>query len=901
MKSGTTRSRYSLKSLMMSGCAALALWLGGGAAFAQTAPATDQAPAEISVDAVEIGDEIVVTLERREQKLQDFAGTAVVKSQDQLDKLGVGADFQSIQQIVPGLNISFNEGFTEIFLRGIGSQDSSSTSEQPTAVHYNGVYIPRSRGIGPLFFDLSRIEVNVGPQGTLRGRNATAGTINIIPQKPILDEWEAKGSFGFGSFGLREYDAAVNVPIGDKLAIRGAYFSRAHENYFRNALEGLTFAPSDGAGSEDEEAFRISVLYTPTNSLTLEFVYDNLSQGGTGFPGNFQGQAQSRGFTPQNNPVDPFLQNFLTPGFVDNKINSYIATANWDFGPAAVEFIAGYREYSNLTVNQRRPFQFGTPNPTALPGDVDAVITFDPDNFNTNYISDDDQSLTLEARIYSANDARFRWSLGGFYLNENQAEFRWDTSDRQFFFNNLGGPDFFATGNDSFSFYGDGTFDVTEKFRVKAGIRYTNDSKTRSGYEIQFNFNPALFSDFNGDGTLDADDLRFSTPGFEIVRAGDQQLLNPATATAADFFNNFVARFGGRDSVDDVLALNPNAAVVTSTSNLGLFTQTIDEGYVDWRVGAEYDLTPNNLVYATISTGTRSGGINNPILVAGERINETFNNENLLAFEIGTKNTFVIGGYPLNFNVSGFYYRFRDQVLQVAATADGGAFEPGAVNVNANLQVQNINAGRSRIFGLTLEGSAKFPYGFLFDWNATYLNAEFSDALISDGRQLARDTNGDGVQDLAPPNINVGGNKLLFTSPLTLTATFGQDLNVPWGSAYWRFTTSYRGEFFSTPFNSQGFDINGNPTALENLALTPFGPAQGLGDGRFFNDRTEPFAIFNVTWGSKFGPDQRFSVDGYVTNLTNTAYNQRQIINAFVNIGFINPPRVIGGRFSAKF
>lgn len=897
MKSGTTRSNYSLKSLMMSGCAALALWLVGGPAFAQTAPATDQAQA----DEADNPEEIVVTLDRREQKLQDYAGTAVVKSQDELDKLGVGFDFQSIQQIVPALNISFNEGFSEIYLRGIGTQDNSSTSEQPTAVHYNGVYIPRSRGIGPEFFDLARIEVNVGPQGTVRGRNATAGTINIIPQAAKLGTYEAKGSFGFGSFNLREYEAVINVPIGEKLAVRGAYFARNHDNYFTNALEGQTFAFVDGAGSEDENAFRFSVLYTPTSKLIVKLVYDNLRQGGTGFAGNFQGQAQSNGVTPQNNPINPRLQNFLTPGDVSVQLNSINGTVNYDFGKVQTEFIAGYRRYNNTTINQRRPFQYGTPNPFALPGDIDAILTFDPDNFNTNYISDFDETLTLEGRIYSPDSARFRWAVGGFYLNENQAEFRWDTSDRQFFFNNLGGPDFFATGNDSYSFYGDGTFDVTEKFRFKAGLRYTKDNKIRTGYEVQFNFNPALFTDFNNDGVRDANDLRFSTPGFQIVRAGDQRLLDPATATVADFFNNFVARFGARDTVDNVLATNPtNAAVITSTSNLGLFTQRVNTGYYNWRVGAEYDLSPDHLLYGTISTGTRSAGINNPIVVAGQRINETFSPERLLAFEAGSKNTWRLGSTLINANLTGFYYRFRDQVLQVAATADGGGFEPGAVNVNANLQVQNINAGRSRIFGITFDGNARFAYGFVASYDFTYLNAKFVEASVSDGRQLARDTNGDGVPDLAPPNVSVAGNRLLFTSPVQFNVSFGQDLTVPWGSAYWRFTTSYRGEYFATPFNSQGFTITGAPTDLANVPIL-FQGVPGQGDGRFFNDRTAPFALFNVTYGTKFGPDERFLLEGYVNNASNTAYNQRQIINAFVNIGFINPPRVIGGRLTAKF
>lgn len=899
-KETPAKANKFLRHLLNSTCLALALgWsLLPAVSLAQevaTETAEDEEESELRQDVV------IVTVERREQNLQDFAGTAVSVTQDQLDALGVGFDFQSIQQIVPGLNISFNEGFSEIFLRGVGTQDNSSTSEQPTAVHYNGVYIPRSRGIGPLFFDLARIEVNVGPQGTLRGRNASAGSINIIPAKPELGEVEAKGSFGFGTFSLREIEGVLNLPIGDKLAIRGAYYSREHDDYFQNALQGLTFAPVDGAGSEDEEAFRFSVLYEPNERFSAHFVFDNLTQGGTGFPGNFQGQAQSQGFTPQNNPIDPFLQNFLTPGFVDNEIRSYVLTSTYDFGPVSLEFTGGYRAYSNLTVNQRRPFQFGTPNPTALPGVVANVLTFDPDNFNTNYISDDARALTLEGRIFSNQDQRFRWTAGVFYLNEDQDEFRWDTSDRQFFFNNLGGPDFFETDNVSFAVYGDATFDISDKFRLKGGLRYTDDEKRRTGFEVQFIFDPAAIIDFDGNGVTDANDLRFSTSGFVVRRAGDQELLDPETTAPEALFLNFVEQFGSRDTVDEIFALFPGTLQTTTTSDLGLFTQTVQDGYLDWRVGVEYDLMPDHLLYATISTGTRSAGINNPILVAGELINETFDTEDLLAFEIGSKNVFDFGGLAWRLNVAAFYYDFNNQVLQVAATADGGGFEEGAVNVNANLTVQNINAGSSRIFGLTVDGGVRLPFGFVFDYNAQYLNARFGEALISDGRQLAMDTNGDGTPDLAPPNVDVSGNRLLFSPTFSFTTTFGQDIELPFGDAFWRFTTSFRTSTFATPFNSEGFDINGDEIPLEDLPLCCFTDSPLLGDGSFFNDRVGAVALHNITWGVNVGPKRNYRIEGFVTNLTNVAYNQRQIINAFVNIGFINPPRVIGGRVSAVF
>lgn len=897
-----------LKRAVLLGATILTPFTIGNSALAQ------DAESENSTTTLE---EILVTVERRAQSLQDFAGTAQAFSQDDLFKVGGGFNFQALQVAVPGLQISFNEGFSEIFIRGIGTQDNSSTSEQPTAVHYNGVYIPRSRGLGVSFFDLERIEVNQGPQGTLRGRNATAGSINILPAKPDLDDLGGKITVAAGNFDERNIEAVLNVPVLDTLAVRAAYYSREHDEFFTNNLRGLTAQDVRGAGSEDEEALRVSALWEPGDNFSAHFVFDTQTQGGNGFPGQFQGQAQSNGFGPDN-VDDPFNQNFLTEGLVDNELNSYVLTLDYSFGDIGVEFIGGYREYENLTVNQRRPFQFGLPNPTVQ--SVDDIITFDPDNFNTNYISDDAEALTLELRFYSDNDSDFQWTAGAFYLDENQQEFRWDTSDKQLTQSNLGGPDFFDTDVQSYSFYADGTYNVTDRFRVKAGLRYTDDEKRRAGWEAQFEFGIDIDGDGVQDGypdTLDLDNdgditeiisgdnlaelVRFSTPGFQIVRAGNQSLLDPDAVAPEAFFLALVQQFGGRDTLDDLLAEFPGSVTLTTTSDLGLFSQEVNDDYLDWRIGAEFDLTDDTLLYATISTGKRSGGLNNPIVQGGQVVNPTFDKEKLIAYEIGAKNDFVIGDWPLRLNVAAFYYDYDDQVLQVAATADGGGFREGAVNVDANLVVQNVNAGSSRLFGLTTDGSLLMDYGFRIAWNALWLDAEYKDAFVSDGRQAAVDTDGDGTPDLSPPNVDISGNQLLNSSKFTAVLNFGQDIDVPWGTVDWTGTVSYRSKFFATPFNNRGFDINGNEIPLSEVDGNCCGFDDAIGDGRFFTDRVGSTTILNLNVGTNFGSEEQYRLEFYGLNLTEEAYNQKQIINRFVNIGFVNTPRQYGVRFSASF
>lgn len=135
-------------------------------AYAQTATATDGAS--------EDRDEIIVTANRREENSQDVSGVVQALGADQLRQDGI-AELRQLQVAVPGLSIANQEGNVEIFIRGVGSANNTELGDPGAAPHLNGTYIPRPRGLGLMFYDLERVEVNKGPQGTLYGRNALAG------------------------------------------------------------------------------------------------------------------------------------------------------------------------------------------------------------------------------------------------------------------------------------------------------------------------------------------------------------------------------------------------------------------------------------------------------------------------------------------------------------------------------------------------------------------------------------------------------------------------------------------------------------------------------------------------------------------------------------------------------
>ena len=200
-------------------------------AFAQDA--TVEAGEELVLE------EVIVTASRREETLQEYAGTIQAFSGDELASMNVSNDFRTLQYAVTGMNISNQEGKMEVYLRGIGNSDSDFGSDPAIATHYNGIYLPRPRSIGPMFFDVERVEVHKGPQGTLRGRNAVGGSINIISNKPDTEAFSGTAKVGFGEYDQMELEGVFNMPVSDTLAFRAAIRYEERDPYMTNALADL--------------------------------------------------------------------------------------------------------------------------------------------------------------------------------------------------------------------------------------------------------------------------------------------------------------------------------------------------------------------------------------------------------------------------------------------------------------------------------------------------------------------------------------------------------------------------------------------------------------------------------------------------------------------------------------
>jgi iron complex outermembrane receptor protein len=539
---------------LLSACSASALLLAAApGAFAQEDEDSDEARPQTD-------DVIVVTVERREQSLQDVAGTATSFSGEDLKQIGV-QNFADLNGRYPGLQVANNAGNIEVYIRGVGSSNNTELGEPAAATHLDGIYIARPSGFGAAFFDIQRVEVNVGPQGTLRGRNATAGSVNVIPWSPGIGVFNAALEASVGNFGEYSLEGVVNIPVTQNSAFRLAGMYLEHDSYFQNVNPtsselgvSVPTAESEGVGvAEAVENFglRASYLIEPTNRLRLTFTADWLGEGGSGYTGVNYANPLGNGIRPEDisNPRD-VVGRARTPE-LDTDHWGLKALVEYETDWFNIEYIGGYRDlvYDYRADTPLSPFYPGVYDNLRNPVDGNLDEAFDSFSFFQSIT--DSESQVHEVRLFQDYDNGAVWNAGVFYFEEDQRTFLGSTGDRTLFFS---GQEFNQrTQTESIAYYADATYPLTDTFRVTAGLRYSDEDKERQGVNARYGF--AL----GGAGFSCCGGLRIGTEGFEF-NVFDRTIFNPDTdgdglvteQETLEFFFDGVRQFGARDNVEDI-------------------------------------------------------------------------------------------------------------------------------------------------------------------------------------------------------------------------------------------------------------------------------------------------------------------------------------------------------------
>jgi iron complex outermembrane receptor protein len=895
------RRRYAVSTLSL----AIGTLLGMGQAYAQQTDATDTpaapareaqtSPDEATASATTL-DSVIVTVERREQNLQKYAGTAQAFSQDELRLLGINTEMRNLQVAVPGLSMSNQEGNLEIFIRGVGSANNTELGDPGAAPHVNGNYIPRPRGLGTMFYDLERVEINKGPQGTLRGRNALAGTLNIVTKRPELGgEFSGYAEAEAGNRSTEGFQLGLNFPLGDYAALRFAGYSLEKDSSFVNAGLG----GQRPAGIQDEQAGRLSFLYEPDDKLSVFAMLDFGRELGTGYPGaNIYGAARE-GFAPDD--IDLRQVVYTGPqGTLDSTGWGFQGNIAYDFGGITLEYNGSYRdvEYNQVNANSAGVNWPGRDLSAQGPDGTGGGVNYD--SFSTVYWQTLSQSQVHEVRLFSDDQARFRWTAGGFYFHEEQQVGFFSLADRGVFYS---GTEFTMPDVDgkSTAVFADGTFDVSDAFRVKGGVRYTKESKSR--YGIGGNWTIGLGSE----GFGCCFNVRLGTEGFRPALTDRPNFDVSGLTTNADF-----ARFllqgiltpGARDTLVGNLAgvidgTRPNGTCIDRPDNgggaldcpadgqhsffaLGIPAQQFGESefdFFDWRLGLEYDLGERNLVYATVSTGHKAGGFNDSFDV--DEIPETFEPESIIALEVGSKNSFDFLGNVSTFNVSGFYYDYSDQVFQdlavIAVNPQGEA---------TGFALVNRNVGKSVLYGLEAESRLNLGSGFGLNLNALYLETEVKEGVVADVRSQNFGAGGITSQ------IDLSGNELPLSSKYTLNAQLTHSFDTSIGTFDWQILGSYRSDFYLTQYNDRDVvfvsDTAGTVDRIEDAATAGF------------PDQQEGYTQVNagLGWTSL---DGAVRVEAYGSNLTNKDVSQKALVGSGINVRFLNDARAYGLRVRYRF
>lgn len=627
------------------------------------------------------GNEIVVTAQFREQNLQDtpIAITAVsgamleARSQTSITDLG---DFAPNVALEPATGLQGNS--IAAFIRGIGQADASFALEPGVGVYIDDIYYGTTFGAVMDLADLDRVEVLRGPQGTLAGKNSVGGAIKLYSRKPDGSN-DGYVEVGYGSFNLLEAKASAGFTIAEDLYARISAVSRNSKGYFKRLDYGCVnpgegFAPTGDGGSDcvlgteggrDLQAVRLALRYAPAGSpleinLRADYASNNSEIVATKLL--YADNPNVRSYDPTD-PAGgiPFDSRFMTGPESYTSYATYSVGGNFTtpFGPTTQLLPGGFSVQPRASteswgVSGTIDFELAhNLTLTSITGYRSAVGTSGID------VDGSPLSLLLQQWDYSheqfTQELRLSGQFGDGLLDVTVGGFYYDANDL------LQGRNVIPTllfdflsddlvTNRSVSAFGHAELHLTDRFNIIGGIRYTDDKKTYN------------YTRVNVDGTEPSGD--FFTPNFLL--AG----LNGLAGTYK----------GDR---------------------------------VDYRIGANYAVTDDLMVYAQVSTGYKGGGINPRPSAPDQVLN--FGPEKLTTYEAGFKSEFFDRSVRLNGAV--FLNDYNDiQLIRYQC--------PESTVLSCSVPA---NAGNAEILGFELETFIQPVAGLQIDGSVGYLDFDYKE------------------------------------------------------------------------------------------------------------------------------------------------------------------------------
>jgi len=666
-------------------------------------------------------EEIVVKARKRSESQQDVPvsvtsfGSNELKAFKFFDNVDLGSQ-------VPGLDVR-NAGIpaSNVFIRGIGSNDFNENNSNPVATYDDEVYISSNVGSNIPIYDMERIEVLKGPQGTLYGKNTTGGAISYFSKRPD-GELSGQGSFTYGRFNEVRIEGGVGFPIIEgKLSGRVSFYSNQRDGTDINLFDGTD------QNQRNTQALRAQLLFTPTENVDFLLKvsgHKRRSDLGTGQPRGLvnpaTGALDLAAFEDGSPRLIPGFTNLA--GYEDTDPDPF---RNSHEGPDKLNL-------DDLNVTGILNVDMENINITSITGYIDHKqrLLSDPDFSPTSLLhvrrDNDVEQISQEIRVSSNASGRFQWMVGGYFFEENiDANVTFDIirdllpPGASFFIDQK-----YKQKTTNYSAFAHTTYEISEKLTLTAGLRYTYEKRD--------------FGQINQQ--IESDGITDITPGAVIAT------LIPQTSLS----NNW--------------------------------------GELSGKIGLDYHVNEDLMLFASISRGFKSGGFTGGALVDPAEL-RGFDPETLIAYEAGFKSEWY--DKRLRLNVSAFYYNYSDlQVFVFRPSSVPGAF------------VQTFeNAADATIYGAEIEVTALPVENLLINFGVGLLSSKYKNFIDGTGVDFSDN------ELINAPNLDINGS-LTYGIPLEN----GNEVEL-------RTDGSYVSKRFFSSSNSERLSSGGGHTNI-NLSMS---------------------------------------------------------------------------------
>lgn len=575
-------------------------------------------------------EEVVVTAQKREQNMQDVGISISAFTGDQIKTLGY-TNAQQVTALAAGVSTvqPNGEATYSLAIRGAASSDFTSNNESPVAVYVDDVYISQMAGTGFMLFDMERVEILRGPQGTLYGRNATGGLAHFISRKPS-QEFDGYGQVTVGEHDQVKFEGAVGGGLSDTVAGRFSLSTHHNSGYITNRLD-----PGNDLNNANDYAGRAQLLFEPSDDLSILINGRySLQQIRTGF---FEGDSAilvgqrttgqpiplANGYVDTDNDV--YAGDFNDPGFNDLETYGITGTVNWKWGDIDVTSITDFSSVKRDYIED---------------SDATPVTTFD------FFLTTDSEQFSEELR-FAGETENVKWTAGFYYLDIGLKD---SNGARTTFYG-----DIFACVFGGIPNCDPGTLAFPGPFPAPQG------NGEPPPYTFDALGNPQ-FDSFNGGFRGLLNPYTIDTTSWSLFGQTEYALNDQWSVTGGfrwieedkDYtWSNHWVEFRGGDA--HRTAANPNVIATL---------QSFDTSSSDsiWSAKAQVDYRPNDdlLLYASWNHGVKASGFNAPLIGVGGNQADIipYQPEELDAFEVGFKSSLFDGKVRLN--ASGYYYDYKD-------------------------------------------------------------------------------------------------------------------------------------------------------------------------------------------------------------------------------------------------